>query len=62
VRDYERFIGRKAKIKLRESVDGEKVYVGEIQSVQGESVELVVKDKGVVNLPFEHIRKARLAL
>jgi len=62
VRDYERFIGRKAKIKLRESVDGEKVYVGEIQSVQGESVELAVKDKGAVILPFEHIRKARLAL
>ncbi|SHO48884.1 ribosome maturation factor RimP [Desulfopila aestuarii] len=62
VRDYERFVGRKAKIKLRESVDGEKVYVGEIQSVQDESVELVVKEKGVVVLPFEHIRKARLAL
>jgi len=62
VRDYERFIGRKAKIKLRETVDGEKVYVGEIQSVQGEGIELAVKDKGVVSLPFEHIRKARLAL
>ena len=62
VRDYKRFVGRKAKIKLRESVDGEKVYVGEIQSVQDESVELVVKEKGVVVLPFEHIRKARLAL
>ena len=62
VRDYERFTGRKAKIKLRESVDGEKVYVGEIQSVQGEGIELAVKDKGVVILPFEHIRKARLAL
>lgn len=62
MRDYERFIGRKAKIKLRESVDGEKVYVGEILRVQNESVELAVQDKGVVILPFEHIRKARLAL
>jgi len=62
VRDYERFIGRKAKIKLRESVEGEKVYVGEIQSVQGDRVELAVKEKGVVVLPFEYIRKARLAL
>lgn len=62
LRDYERFSGRKAKLKLRESVEGQKVIVGVIQQVHAEGVELLQDGDDVVNVPFEHIRKARLAL
>lgn len=62
VADYERFSGRKAKFKLREPVENEKVYVGRILRVLGEGVELELEKERTVILPFELIRKARLAL
>lgn len=61
-RDYTRFVGRKVKVKLRETIEGQKVFVGNIQQVREESIELVLEDQSTVVLPFEHIRKARLAL
>jgi len=60
--DYRRFVGRRAKIKLRESVDGQKVFAGTINSVNDHGVELELEDGSKVMLPFAHIRKARLAI
>lgn len=60
--DFERFKGRKARVKLREPVNGQKVFEGIIQEAYEERVELVLEDQSTVQLPFEHIRKARLAL
>lgn len=62
IRDYQRFTGRKVKVKLRESVEGQKVYVGKILQVHDECVELALDEDHTVLLPFEHIRKARLAI
>ena len=60
--DFEQFAGRKARLKLREAVNGQKVFEGVIQQVNHENIELVLDDQSTVQLPFEHIRKARLAL
>lgn len=62
VSDYERFIGRKAKVKLREELEGQKVYVGEILQVNEDSVLLQVDKNKTVEVLFSIIRKARLAL
>lgn len=60
--DFQRFIGRKARVKLREPVNGEKVFEGVIQEASEESVELVLENESTVQLPFELMRKARLSL
>ena len=60
--DFIRFSGRKAKVKLRESVEGEKVFVGVIGAVHDDSVELAIDGGRTVALRFTDMRKARLAL
>ena len=60
--DFSRFTGRKARIKLRMPVNGQKVFEGVIQQAGDASVELMLEDESTVQLPFEHIRKARLSL
>jgi ribosome maturation factor RimP len=62
LQDFKRFAGKKARVKLREHLDSQKVFEGVIQQSCDESVELVLEDKSTVILPFEHIRKARLVL
>ncbi len=60
--DFERFAGRKARVKLRVPMDGLKVLEGVILQVIEDSVELVLEDESTVRVLFEHIRKARLSL
>ncbi len=60
--DFKRFAGRKARVKLRVEINGQKVFDGVIQQVGEESIGLVLTDQSIVQLPFEHIRKARLTL
>lgn len=60
--DFLRYAGRKARVKLREEVDGQKVLEGVIGQVEEENIELVLPDQKTVQFPFEYIRKARLTL
>ena len=57
--DFERFIGRLAKIKTTEPVAGEHVFVGKINKTEGESIILEVGGKEVI-IQFIQIAKARL--
>jgi ribosome maturation factor RimP len=57
--DFQRFIGRKAKIKTIEPIAGEHVFIGNIQQTEGESIVLEVGRKEVV-IPFLQVSKARL--
>lgn len=59
--DFERFSGRKARIKLREPRDARRVFTGTLESVQGDGITLLV-DERPVRIDFEEIAKARLAL
>jgi ribosome maturation factor RimP len=60
--DFERFAGRKARVKLRVPINGLKVLEGVILQAIEEGVELVLEDESTVHVLFEHIRKARLSL
>ncbi len=62
IKDFERFVGRKAKIKLHQAINGQKVFVGEILQVAGEMIELEIDDGTNIQIFFEKISKARLAL
>ena len=61
VKDFERFAGRKARIKLREPFNEQRVFIGIIDQVNEEKVVLVVDEKPM-SLLFDNIAKARLVL
>jgi len=58
-KDYLRFKGRKAKIKTREPVDGQWVFVGTIEQFQDRVLTLQT-ELGKITLPLDMIAKARL--
>ena len=57
--DFERFVGRKAKIKTIEPIAGEYVFIGKINKTEGESIILGIGTKEVTVL-FSQVAKARL--
>ena len=62
MKDFQRYVGKKAKLKLREYVEGQKVLIGDIVRAEDETVELVLEDGARCQVVFEQIRKARLSL
>jgi ribosome maturation factor RimP len=60
LRDYERFKGRRAKIRTMQPVDGQKNFTGIISGVTAEQVNLSANEETVV-IAFDNIAKARLA-
>ncbi|MFH2124371.1 MAG: ribosome maturation factor RimP [Pseudomonadota bacterium] len=62
MKDFQRHLGKKAKIKLREDVENQRVLIGVISQAEGETVELVLEDGARCQVAFEQIRKARLSL
>lgn len=59
LQDYERFKGRKAKIKTWQPVNDQKNFTGIILGVAGDQIKLSSNEKTVV-IPFGGISKARL--
>ena len=57
--DFERFVGRLAKVKTGEPIDGERVFIGRIKSIAGESIVLELDGREVAVL-FSQVAKARL--
>lgn len=61
VEEFKRFAGRKARIKIREAMNEQKVFIGIIDQVNDEEVMLNVDGK-LESFSFENIAKARLIL
>jgi ribosome maturation factor RimP len=59
--DFQRFTGRKTKIKTIEPIAGERVFIGRIQQASGETIILEVGRKEVT-IPFSQVAKARLEI
>ena len=59
LQDYERFKGRKAKIKTWQPINGQKNFTGIILGVAAEQIKLSSNEK-IVAIPFGDISKARL--
>jgi len=59
--DFVRFIGKLARIKLKEPVAGQRVLIGTLQGMEGEAVVLAL-DGETVRVDMENISKARLTL
>lgn len=58
--DFRRFQGRKARVQLKESVDGHRNFKGQIHSVDGEKIVFLTEDEVPIVFPFESVRKANL--
>ncbi|MBI3404041.1 MAG: ribosome maturation factor RimP [Acidobacteria bacterium] len=59
--DYERFVGRKAKIFLQDAVENSKYFEGRLAGFENGNVRLELKGREV-QLPFTGIRKANLVV
>lgn len=62
VDEFRRFRGKQAKIRFHEAVDGEKIFVGEIESVEGEKILLRTKDNTAIDFTLKMLNKARLVI
>jgi ribosome maturation factor RimP len=60
--DFQRFFGKKARVRLHESLGEQKLFVGIIGEVTGDTVHLDLEEGGAVQFTFEQISKARLSL
>src|ERR1700729_1326853 len=59
--DYERFVGRLAKVWVNEPIENSKVFEGRLAGFAEGNVKLAVRDKEVA-VPFAGIRKANLVV
>ncbi len=62
INDFRRFIGKKARVKFHESLDGNKTFEGILREVSGEQVAMEIEGGQEVLFTFDKINKARLAI
>lgn len=58
--DFEKFAGKRAKVKASEPINGQANFNGRITGVEGEEVAFEDKTSGSVRIPFAKIAKANL--
>ena len=56
---FRRFLGRRARVRLREPRDGHKSFTGELVGASDEEV-TVAADTGVVTIPYSDINRSNL--
>jgi len=59
-RDYERFLGEKAQIRVKEPIEGRRRFTGRLQSVVDGVVTLQISPKCQAQIPLGIIEKAKL--
>jgi ribosome maturation factor RimP len=60
IQDFEKFAGKKAKVKTTDAIDGQANFNGRISAVEGLDVVFDDKTNGTVRIPFDKIAKANL--
>ena len=58
-RDYERALGRLVRVTLVERISDKKEYIARLEEVSDAGVKIDVKKKGIIEIPFEKIVRAR---
>jgi len=58
-RDYERAIGRLVRVTLTERILDKKEYIARLEEVSDAGVKIDVEKKGIIEIPFEKIVRAR---
>lgn len=60
--DYQRFLNRDVKLKLKEQVEGRSKYKGVIFKAEDGNVEIMLEDKKIILTSFDNIKGANLVL
>lgn len=60
--EFRRYSGKKARVKVHEAIDGQKVFEGIIEDDGGEMIHLRLTDGRSIEFSFDMINKARLAI
>jgi ribosome maturation factor RimP len=60
IKDFEKFAGKKAKIKTSDAINGQSNFSGRIAAVEGSEVVFEDKTNGTVRIPVEKVAKANL--
>ncbi len=60
IEDFTRFLGQTVKVKLRELVDNQKVFQGQISMVDGNKITLLLDQGQLFEFNFSNLLKARL--
>jgi ribosome maturation factor RimP len=60
--EFRQYCGKKAKVKVHDAIDGEKVFEGVIEEVVDDQIHLKLDDGRSIKFSFEMISKARLAI
>jgi ribosome maturation factor RimP len=63
LRDFKRFCGKNARVKLRESVNGQRVFTGRINQVHDNNIiELILENGDPLTFSYDAVNKARLSI
>ena len=62
LRDFERSVGKLARVVTKEGIDNRTFFIGRIQGVKADSVLLAVGDGEIYELPLARISRARLEI
>jgi len=60
IQDFEKFAGKKAKVKTSDAIDGQANFNGRITAVEGSEIVFEDKTNGTVRIPFDKVAKANL--
>lgn len=58
-RDYDRAMGRLVRVTLNEAILEKKEYIGKLEEISESSIKIDVKKKGIIEVPFDKIVRAR---
>jgi ribosome maturation factor RimP len=61
-KDYERFLGRKARVRLHQPLEGKQSYTGRLCEYDDGAIGLEVAPEQVVRFRFEEVSQARLVV
>lgn len=60
IQDFEKFAGKKAKVKTSDAISGQANFNGRITSVEGSEIVFEDKTNGTIRIPFGKVAKANL--
>ncbi len=60
IQDFDKFAGKKAKVKTVEAIGGQANFNGRIATVEGSEIVFEDKTSGTIRIPFEKVSKANL--
>lgn len=62
LKDFEKFAGNLAKVKLKEPINGQKNFRGKISQIKGEEIFFNDKTVGEITFPYSQVVKANLEI